>query len=389
MSRTAYFDLANGISGDMTLAALASVGRDLGIDVEQAIVEAVCALDLDCSVTFVEDERGGLACLRAEVTTDGTRHAAARLREAASASASPRAVAALDLLVEAEARVHGVDPSEVHLHELASADTAADLLGATVALELLGVESVAAAPVPVPSGWIRSGHGPLPLPAPVTLELLRGATLRGVDADNELVTPSGAAILVAHGATFGPMPELVLEGIGTGAGARTSERPNICRVLVGSQTATHIGRIESCVLLETNIDDQTPEGIAHAVESLIAGGALDAWVTPIVMKKSRPAFQLSVLVRAADESRIAEELFRLTTTLGVRRRATTRFVLDREEIVVDMDGHSARVKVGRLRGEVLNVAPEFVDCVRVSDATGVPVKDVYARATQLARHALA
>lgn len=389
MTRLAYFDLANGVSGDMTLACLAHAGRRLAAPVEEAIVDAVASLPLEAAVSFVDEERGGIACLRAEVKTGDARHMADELRsalEAARVSDRARSLAlrALGLLVEAEAVVHNVDPEDVHLHELSSIDTAADLIGAAVGLEVLGVDRVASAPVPVPGGWVSSEHGALPLPAPATLEILRGVRLKGVDEDQELVTPSGAAILVAAGARFGPLPEMTLLATGIGAGSRIGARPNICRVLIGDSAAGT--PTEVCVLLEANIDDQTPEAIAHAIESLIAQGALDAWVTPIVMKKSRPAFQVCVLTAAGDEARLTDSFFRLTTTLGIRRREATRSVLEREEIVVEIEGHTVRVKIGRLRGDVVNVAPEFADCAAVSDATGLLLKDVFARATAAATH---
>jgi uncharacterized protein (TIGR00299 family) protein len=385
MSRLAYFDLANGISGDMALAALAHAGRRMDVDVERAITDAIASIPLPCTVSFVDDERRGLACLRADVKTDGTKHQPAVLRDAIAEAHVPavvraRALRALEALVGAEARVHGSAPEDVHLHELASADTAADLVGASVGLHALGVDAVVAAPVPVPSGWITGQHGQLPLPAPVVLEMLSGATLRGVDATSELVTPSGAAILVAHDASFGLLPELVLDAVGIGGGTRDTERPNVTRVLIGERADTGPGRVETCVLLEANIDDQTPEAIGHALELLIERGALDAWVTPIVMKKSRPAFAVSVLVRAEDEARIADEVFRHTTTIGLRRRTTARRVLDRELVTVSVGGHDVRVKIARLDGAVVNVAPEFDDCAVVSRATGAALEDVFAHA---------
>jgi pyridinium-3,5-bisthiocarboxylic acid mononucleotide nickel chelatase len=288
--------------------------------------------------------------------------------------------------VGAEARVHGVAPEDVHLHELASADTAADLLGTAVGLEALGVDTVIAAAVPVPTGWIDGEHGALPLPAPVVLELLTGARLVGVDVEMELVTPSGAAILLAHEATFGPLPDVRLDAVGVGGGTRDTDRPNVCRVLIGERTTEpSAARIETCVLLEANIDDQTPESIGYALETLMASGALDAWVTPIVMKKSRPAFALSVLVRPDDEERLAQEVFRHTTTIGLRRRTTTRRVLEREMLTVAVSGGDVRVKVATLAGEVVNVAPEFADCAAVAERTGVPVAEVYGEALTVSR----
>ncbi len=389
MARLAYFDLANGISGDMALASLVHAGRKIGINVEAAVTEAVVSLPLDCTVRFVDDERGGLSCVRAEVKTDGAKHQPAALRAAieradVAENARAKALAALAALVGAESRVHGTAVEDVHLHELASADTAVDLLGAAVGLHALGVNLVAAAAVPVGSGWIRGEHGEIPLPAPVVLELLNGAALKGVDGELELVTPSGAAILVGHGATFCPLPDLILEGVGVGAGSRITDRPNICRVLVG-EPASDVGTLETCVLLETNIDDQTPEMVAHALETLMEHGALDCWITPIVMKKSRPAFLLSVLVKPADETLLTELVFRHTTTLGVRRRTTSRHRLERDHIEVTVRGRTVRVKVGRLGGEVVNLSPEFADCAAAADALGIPLKVLVDEALSAAR----
>ncbi|MEX0875732.1 MAG: nickel pincer cofactor biosynthesis protein LarC [Actinomycetota bacterium] len=391
MTRVAYFDLANGIAGDMILAALAHAGRRIGVDVASTIGETVASLDLDCAVTFVDDERGGIACLRAEVKTDGRRYTAKQLREAIekvelTEGARLRALRAMEALVGAEATVHGTDPTEVHLHELASADTAADIVGASAAFAALGISRVVAAPVPVPHGSVHTEHGELPLPAPVTLELLAGAALRGVDSSHELVTPTGAAILVAHDTTFGPLPDITLAAVGVAGGRRVTDAPNICRVLIGSDASG--SSLETCVLLETNIDDQTPEAVGYAIEKLLGAGALDAWVTPIVMKKSRPAFLLSVLAAHSHEARVTDVIFRETTTLGIRRRDTTRWVLEREVLTVEVAGSRIRVKIGRLGSEVVNVAPEFSDCAAAAEESGATAKDVYAEATQRARQAL-
>jgi uncharacterized protein (TIGR00299 family) protein len=393
MTRTAYFDLASGASGDMIIAALADAGRRAGIDVQSAVGDALLSLDLGCAVTFVDDERGGLACLRAEVKTDDTTHAPARLREAIASADVPddpkrRALDGLDALVRAEATVHGIDTDAVHLHELGSADTAADLIGSAVALHALAVTAVHSAPIPLPSGWIGSRHGDLPLPAPATLELLKGSAVRGVDSDTELVTPTAAAILVAHGTVTGVMPELTLETTGTGGGTRNTRRPNICRVLVGTAARPDGARLETTVLLETNIDDQTPESVGYAIETIMRAGALDAWITPVVMKKSRPAFLLSVLVAPADESRITDVVFHNTTTLGIRRRSTSRWTLDRSEVVVRVRGIDVRVKIAMLRDEVVNVAPEFDDCVAASERLGTTVDSVYDEAAAAARRVL-
>jgi uncharacterized protein (TIGR00299 family) protein len=389
MTRIAHFDPANGVSGDMAISALVHAGRALGVEIGAQVAEAIESLGLGCSVSFVDDERGGLACLRTEIKTDGSRYLPRDLRAAIERSslegpAKEGALAALRAIVEAESAVHGIDAESVHLHELGSADTAADLVGAAQAIDALGVTSSTAASVPVPHGWIGSEHGALPLPAPVTLELLRGRSIHGVGATTELVTPTGAALLHAF-TRDAAAPSMRLLGVGVGGGKRITERPNVCRVFIGEASDASTGR---CVLLETNIDDQTPEAIGHVLDQLIAHGALDAWVTHITMKRSRPAFALSALVSPEDEARLTELVFRETTTLGVRRRDTTRRVLAREIVNVDVDGSAVRVKIGRLGDEVVNLAPEFADCVAAAERSGLAVKTVYARAQELARGSL-
>jgi hypothetical protein len=228
------------------------------------------------------------------------------------------------------------------------------------------------------------------VPTPATLEILRGAAMRGVSETGEYVTPSAAAILVAHGAAFGPVPAMVLREIGTGGGARDNPRPNVCRILIGDVLESHPSglRLESNVLLETNIDDQTPESISHALASLMAAGAKDVWITPILMKKSRPAFQLSVLVAPEVEPAVLQVLFRQTTTLGTRRRVTEKWTLPREVVTVQVGGRPVRVKVGRLGADVTTVSPEYDDCARLATEMAVPLLDVYAEARAAARQRL-
>ena len=392
-ARLVYFDLASGAGGDMLIAALVDAGRRIGSDAATPVAGAIDSLGLGCTVDFDGVDRGGLASLHCRVSTDDRSYTPARLRDAIATAAATkearhRATAAIDVLIGAEAAVHGVGVDEVHLHELGSADTAADTLGAAVAFEAHRVDTVTAAPVPVPRGWIESGHGRLPVPAPATLEILRGAEIVGVASSSELVTPTAAAILVAHDCVFGHLPAMTLAAVGVGAGTADLAVPNICRAFIGDRAAVD-GATQHVVQLDTNIDDQTPEALGYAIDRLLEAGAVDAWITPIVMKKSRPAFALSVLVHAHDEKAVLEVLFRETTTLGVRRRATERWVAERDEIVVTAAGECVRVKVAYFEGERVGATPEFEDCVRASRATGVSLKDVYADAAAAAQRALA
>lgn len=405
--RICFLDLASGASGDMLLAALAHAGRRSSPGVEEAIKDAVASLGIGCSVTFERALRGGLHCLTATVhepadrfDVDGLRAAIGRARLSDGARAI--ALAALDAIVGAEARVHGTDTGHVHLHDMGSADTAADLVGAAAGLEALGVERLCAAPVPAPRGWVDTEAGALPLPSPATLELLRGAPMYGTPDEVELVTPTAAALLVAHGATFGPMPPLVVEEIGVGGGRRELSRPNVCRLIVGTlaedaEAARAVpaasayparATLERDVLLECNIDDQAPEALGHALDALMSSGVHDAWITPIVMKKSRPAYLLSVLCDPADEGSALDVIFRQTTTLGVRRREVAKWALRRDVLQVPVRGANLRVKVGRIGEEVVTVSPEFDDCSHLAGRTGASLKDIYAEASEKARRLL-
>jgi hypothetical protein len=369
--RIAWLDLASGVSGDMLLAALADAGA------ADAIKAAVASVG--CDVAFDETTRGEMRCLVARVEGGERRMDPVELRGSLehaqlSARARARSLRALEVLLAAEARVHG--GGDLHLHELGTADTAADLAGTASGFEALGVSMVAAGPVP---------HGSL---APVTLELLRGAPVRGVPETAELVTPTGAAVLVAHDTVFGFPPAMTVDEIGVGGGARQLAAPNVCRMVVGSQDGVGGATLHTDVLLECNIDDQAPESLGHALEALFAAGVRDAWITPIVMKKSRPAFQLSVLVAPADEARALDIVFRETTTLGARRRLVEKWALEREILHVPVRGVNVRVKVGRIAGEAVTVSPEFDDCADVAARSHTPLKDVYAEAAERARRLL-
>jgi uncharacterized protein (TIGR00299 family) protein len=233
--------------------------------------------------------------------------------------------------------------------------------------------------VPVPRGFVQAAHGRLPLPAPATLELLKGAPIYGLDLDVELVTPTGAALLATIVDEWGPSPAMRVEAVGYGAGSREIESiPNLLRAVVGER----VGDIATTAvsLIEANLDDLSPELVPDAAEACFAAGALDVWATPVQMKKGRPGVVLSALARPADERPVAEAILRETSTLGLRIAPLRRWELEREERKVEVAGGQVRVKVGRLNGEVVNVAPEHDDCAAVAADSGKPVKSVWAEA---------
>jgi pyridinium-3,5-bisthiocarboxylic acid mononucleotide nickel chelatase len=300
-----------------------------------------------------------------------------------------RAQEAFRRLAEAEARVHGSEPEQVRFHDVGALDAIADICGVALALEELAVDRVVASPVPMPRGFVDGAHGRLPLPAPATLELLAGAgaPLYGLDVDVELVTPTGAALLATIADDFGPVPDMRLERVGYGAGSREIDGiPNLIRVLVGESAADPATAPIS--LIEANLDDLSPELVPDAADACFAAGALDVWATPVQMKKGRPGIVLSALARPPDERNVAEALLRETSTLGLRIAQLRRWELEREEQTVEVAGETVRVKVGRLNGKVINVAPEHDDCAAVARRTGRTVKSVWALAFAQANNGL-
>jgi uncharacterized protein (TIGR00299 family) protein len=256
-------------------------------------------------------------------------------------------------------------------------------VGAVTLLGALDVERLVCSPLPAGRGVVRAAHGVLPVPAPATVALLVGKPVFGVDLEAELVTPTGAALASTLADEWGPLPAMAVERIGYGAGTRDfAERPNVVRVLLGHALAAGVGEV---VLLETNLDDLSPELVPDAAERCFAAGALDVWTTPIGMKKGRPGVLLSALARPDAEAAVARALLEETTTLGVRVSRLQRYELEREERTVEVEGGSVRVKLGRLDGRVVNVAPEHDDCAAIARATGTSVKSVWAAALAAAR----
>jgi hypothetical protein len=296
-------------------------------------------------------------------------------------------------LANAEARVHGVPADRVRFHEVGAVDALADVCGVALALEGLDVSEVACSPLPAGRGLTAGAHGALPLPAPATLELLRGAPLHGVAIDAELVTPTGAALVatLAEG-RFGPLPPLVLDAVGYGAGARElPDRPNVVRVLLGTAMTDEPRGWgpRTAVLVECTLDDLPGELVADAATACLAAGALDTWIAPVQMKKGRPGVVLTAIARPEREVAVAQAMLRHTTTLGVRVVPVRRWELDRDWRTVHVDDQPIAVKLGRLAGEVVNIAPEHADVVRAAATLGRPTKDVWARAWSAAQRELA
>jgi pyridinium-3,5-bisthiocarboxylic acid mononucleotide nickel chelatase len=294
-----------------------------------------------------------------------------------------RALEAFRRMGEAESKIHNRSLSDVHFHEAGSTDAIIDIVASSAALDYFSPQQVVVSPIPTGRGFVESEHGTLPLPAPAVIEILHGAILleRG---HHESITPTGAAILAAAATDYGEMPPMRITSSGYGAGSRVHDIPNLVRVILGDEVDRGETARHGDVLLETNLDDLSPEFVPHVIESLLAAGAHDAWVTQVVMKKGRPGFVLSVLCPAIHRYHLLEILYRETTTLGVRWQPVERAILDRKWIEVDVDGHRVRVKLGVKSGDIVTASPEYEDARRVAEATGLPLKDVYAEALRRA-----
>lgn len=380
MSRLLYLDCVGGIAGDMLLAALLDAGA--GEETLRAVPGRLGLGPVEIRVGRVE--RHGVGALHVEVVPPPsppprTWRAMRELVEAAELPprARARALGAFRRLAEAEAKIHGSDVDHVHFHELGGVDTLVDVCGAALLLEELGVERVLCSPLPYTRGLVEAAHGILPVPAPATVELLRGAIVHGVEGVKELVTPTGAALAAELAESFGPPPPLVLERVGYGAGTDDfPERPNLLRVLLG----TAVAPAADVVLIETNLDDLLPELVPDAVERCFAAGALDVWTVAAQMKKGRPGIVLSALARPAAEQAVTAAILEETSALGVRVSRLARHELEREERTVEVAGETVRVKLGLLDGRVVNVAPEHDDCAAVAARCGRPVKSIWAEA---------
>jgi len=376
--RICYFDAFSGISGDMTVGALIDAGAD-----RSALVEALRSLGTGAAYEIERTRRRGIAATKFRVRPpEGERHRhlshILRLIDAAGlpARAAQNARSIFERLGEAEAAVHGVTVEKVHFHEVGAADSIADIVGACVALELLGVEEVYCSPINVGGGTVVTEHGRLPVPAPATARLLEGKPVYSIGPQMELTTPTGAAIVATLARQFGPLPPLRLGSTGYGAGdADFPEQANVLRVLLGDATAPE--EAVSVVVLEANIDDSTPEVLGYAMERLLEAGALDVSLSPLLMKKNRPGTLLRVVARPEDREALAELVLRETSTLGLRLFAAERRLAARRFVEVRTSAGPVRVKVSD-RGQF---APEYEDCRRLALATGAPLKQILAEAT--------
>lgn len=382
--RVLYLDCFSGISGDMFLGALLDLGMIDGASFIAALKEF---LPFPFDITVCRVEKRGISATQVLVSEPNPPRARSMKEMFDLLAASPlpgtlraRAQEILEALAEAEGKVHGCVPEEVHFHEIGGGDTLVDIVGVLYALELLGVREIHASPIPTGKGFISTDHGLLPVPAPATLELLQGVPIYTGSQEGELTTPTGAA-LVAHLAhSFGPCPPLVVRKVGYGAGTRDFSIPNVLRVILGEREE-RVNQ-EKNILLETNIDDMSPQILEYLTERLFEAGALDVFITPIYMKKQRPAFTISVLAPVSLAPLLRTIIFEETTTLGVREWEVTKWALPRREVTISTPWGTIRGKEVEKGGKVLTL-PEYEECKRIAKSTGLPLREVLRKLTKI------
>jgi uncharacterized protein (TIGR00299 family) protein len=388
MTTIAYLDCFSGISGNMMLGAL----LDAGLELERLEAE-LGKLPLSGYELKVETvKRHGLSGthVEVEVSEKGVERHLHHIEEIIQGSDLPESVKQQGLaifrrLAQAEAKVHGAPVESIHFHEVGAMDAIVDVMGAAIGLWLLNVEKVYASPVHVGCGTVKCAHGVLPVPAPATLDLLHGVPIYGRDVEAELVTPTGAAILTTVAESFSSAPPMRVTRVGYGAGTRELPIANLLRISIGEMGTNADGYEEDTVtLLETNIDDMNPQWYEHVMARLFEVGALDVFLTPIQMKRGRPATQLSVLTPETRVSEALDILFAETTTIGVRMQPVQRRKLHREMVTVETPYGPVAVKVARRGRMVVNATPEYRDCQRIAAERGVPLKDVVRAAMQAA-----
>ncbi len=384
--KLAYFDCFSGISGDMVLGALV----DAGLDIHQLESELRKLRFESWSISAERVKRKAIAATKVHVEAGPQhhhRHLSDILKMIDSASLAPRAAEnarkIFQRLGEAEAKVHNTSIEKVHFHEVGAVDSIIDIVGSAIGFDILGIESFACSSLDVGSGRVKTEHGVLPVPAPATAELLRGAPTFSSGIEKELVTPTGAAIATTLSSSYGKMPPMRVAAVGYGAGsADLTEQANVLRILIGESVAQEVAAGPDALVsvIETNLDDMSPQIYGYFVERALAAGALDVFSTPVQMKKNRPGQLVTILCEVSNRSRLIDLIFHETTTIGVRTYEVHRQTLNRESVPIETPLGAIRMKVSRLNGTILNAAPEYEDCQRIAAQKGVPLKQVLSTA---------
>lgn len=385
--RIAYLDCASGISGDMTLGALVDAGVDL--DQIQAGLDSLAWPDDKkplCRLVAETVKKKGFRATQVTVEHEPEHahrhlHHITALIDGSAMTANQKQLATdiFTRLGEAEAKAHGTSIQKVHFHEVGAIDSIADIVGAAIGWDLLGVDRIESSPIPTGTGFIEIAHGRCAIPAPATAELLMGIPLADFHPEGELTTPTGAAIVATLVDKFGPLPAMHIDTIGYGAGQKDFDHPNLLRLIVGESTASRGGppTKDTIVVLETNLDDAPGESIGYCLEQLWDAGALDVSVMPLQMKKNRPGVLLAVQASPSDVDRLERVMFRHTTALGIRRQTVQRTILPREQATVDTPWGEVAGVVATLPDGTRRFTPEYEDCRALAAGAEAPLSEVY------------
>src|ERR1700720_2792990 len=381
MTKLAYFDCFSGISGDMMLGALVDAGCDLGL-----LRSGLQGLQIpNWTLSAEKVWKNGMSATFVRVTAaDQTKHRSLSAileifdKSPLSNSVRKNAAAIFRKLGEAEARVHDVPLEKIHFHEVGAVDAIVDIVGACIGFYALGIEKFACSPLNIGGGTAKMAHGVLPVPAPATANLLQGKPTYSNGVQRELVTPTGAAIVSTLCDRFGPQPPMTVSAIGYGAGSADLEgQLNVLRIMIGEAAEKTVpGYDQEITVIEANLDDMNPQIYGYFQEKALAAGALDVFTTPVQMKKNRPGTLLTVLCKPADAPTLMSLIFAETTTFGVRTYAAQRRVLPRESVKVTTKFGEVRVKLSRVNGRILHVAPEYDDCRKLAEEKNVPLQRV-------------
>ncbi|MBI5642030.1 MAG: nickel pincer cofactor biosynthesis protein LarC [Deltaproteobacteria bacterium] len=381
--KTLYFDCPTGISGDMCLASLI----DLGVD-PKMILKELRKLTVDkIDVKIGKEVRHSIVGTTFRVKMHDSHHhrtfkdiKGIIKKSSLSPAVKGLSISIFETIAEAEGKIHGIPADKVHFHEVGAMDSIIDIVGAAIAIKSLNVDRVCSSPLPLGSGVADTMHGRIPIPAPATVEILKGAPVASSDIPFELTTPTGAAIIKTVADSFGPMPAMIIERTGYGAGKKDfRESANLVRVMLG-EAGAGAGK-DSCpgkdlLIMETNIDDMSPQIAGYLMEKLIERGALDSFITPVQMKKSRPGMLLTVLAEEEKKEELLDLIFTESTSIGVRTYPVDRHCLERKIISVKTGYGTVRVKISMRNGKTVNSQPEYEDCKKIAEAKKIPLKEV-------------
>ncbi len=379
MKKFLYIDCFSGISGDMMVSALLGLGLDI-----KGLKKSLAKIDI--SGYQVKSNKKRVSSISANsFNVDVTRKQELRkYRDIQSlineSNLGPRvkkeSLEIFEIIAKAESKVHGKEIEEVHFHEIGAIDSIVDIVSAVICINKLNIGKIYSRKIPTGKGFTKSMHGKIPIPAPATLEILKGSPVYGGKFNFEVTTPTGAAIIKKYVEKFCELPQMIIERIGMGAGDREGkDTPNILRLLYGN--LIELTGVEQLKLLTTNIDDCTPETIGYVFNKLFKIGVNDAWVENIMMKKNRPGFKLSIICSEDIEDLVVDNIFRETTTFGIRTQKFSRYILDRKTEKVKLPCGEAEVKIGSFKGEVISIEPEYNSCKILAEKSGIPLRKIY------------